>query len=174
MLKNLFSIILTTLFIAGAVLVIAVMVGMTLPETTEAARSARFKARPAAVFSVISTIDRYPQWRSDVTRVEVLPDDGGGVLFKEYGRENVVTYRIEESEAPLHMRVRVADDSVPFGGSWTFVLQPFEDGTSLTITEEGTIGNPLYRVAAKVLFSATDSIDRYLSDLAAVAELRGR
>ena len=60
---------------------------------------------------------------------------------------------------------------MPFGGSWTFVLQPFESGTSLTITEEGTISNPLYRVAAKVLFSPTDSMDRYLSDLAALAGL---
>lgn len=174
MLKNIFSILLTTLFILGAVLVIVVMVGLTLPATNQAVRSARFEVRPAAVFSVISSIDKYPRWRSDVTRVDVLPDEGEGVRFREHGRETIVTYLIEESDAPRRLKVRVDDDSAPFGGSWTFVLQSFENGTSLTITEESTIGNPLYRVAAKLLFSRTDAIDRYLIDLGTVAELRSR
>ena len=35
-------------------------------------------------------------------------------------------------------------------------------------------GNPIFRVVAKVLFSPTDSMDRYLHDLSGIESLGGR
>lgn len=174
MIKNIVSILVTTAVLVGSILAVTAVVGLTLPESHQIARSARFSAPPSAVYAVISDVARYTDWRTDIDRVEVLPDDGEGARFAEHAGTDVVTYRIEEASPPTRFKVRVDDASLPFGGSWTYLLQPLDGGTSLTITEDGTISNPLFRVIAKVLFSPTDSMDRYLHDLAGVETLGGR
>jgi uncharacterized protein YndB with AHSA1/START domain len=174
MIKNIVSIFVTTAVLLGSIVAVTAVVGLTLPESHQIARSARFSAPPAAVYAVISDVAHYADWRSDIDRVEVLPDDGEGVRFAEYAGEDVVTYRIEEATPPTRLKVRIDDASLPFGGTWTYLLQPLEGGTSLTITEDGTIGNPIFRVVAKVLFSPTDSMDRYLHDLSGIESLGGR
>ena len=170
MLKGLISVLTTTGLILGSVLAIGTVVGLTLPESHQEARSARLGAPPTKVFAVITDFANYPAWRSDVNKVELLPDDGKGVRFTEYSpeRPEPIRYRVEEMQAPLRLKVSVDDESLPFGGSWTYVLQPYEDGTSVTITEDGTISNPLFRVIAKLLFSTTDAMDRYLHDLSSI------
>ena len=174
--KGLLSVVTTTGLILGSVLAIGSVVGLTLPESHQEARSARFAAPPTKVFGVITDFSAYPSWRSDVTRVELLPDDGKGVRFTEYSNERPepIRYRVEEMEAPTRVKVMVDDDSLPFAGTWTYVLQPYEGGTSITITEDGTISNPLFRLVAKLLFSPTDAMDRYLHDLSSVEGLGGR
>ena len=170
MVKGVISVLLTTGLLVGSAVAVGAVVGLTLPETHEQARSARFVAPPSKVYSVITDVERYPEWRSDVSKVEILPDDGEGLRFTEYSseREDAIRYRVEEADPPNRLKIRVDDESLPFGGSWTYLLQPFEGGTSVTITENGRISNPLFRVVARVLFSPTDSMDRYLHDLAQV------
>ncbi len=176
MLKGLISILTTAGLIVGSVVAVGAVVGLTLPESHQAARSARFGAPPDRVFSVITQVDRYPQWRSNVAKVDILSESDEDLRFAEHSSESgdVVTYRVEECEPPGLFRIRVDDEKLPFGGTWTYTVQPFEGGTSLTITEDGYISNPLFRVVAKVLFSPTDSMDRYLHDLASVDGLGGR
>jgi uncharacterized protein YndB with AHSA1/START domain len=176
MLKGLISILMTAALIVGSVVAVGAVVGMTLPEAHQASRSARFGAAPAKVFSVITAVDRYPDWRSDVAKVDILSESKENLRFAEHNRESqdVITYRVEEYDPPALFKIRVDDESLPFGGTWTYVVQPFESGTSVTITEDGMISNPLFRVIAKVMFSPTDSMDRYLHDLAAVESLGGR
>ena len=173
MLRHAFAILMTTVLIVGSVVAVGAVVGMTLPETHQTARSARFGAPPARVFEVITDVGHYPEWRTDIDSVEILPDDGKGLRFVERSREEVVRYRVEESQPPSRLKIRMDDESLPFGGTWTYVLQPFEGGTSLTITEDGQISNPLFRVIARILFSPTDSMDRYLHDLASIEGLGG-
>jgi len=172
--RNLFSILATTAVLLVTALAVTAAVGMTLPESHQVARSARFDAKPAAVFAVITDVAKYGDWRSDIDRVEVLPDDGEGLRFVEYSGRDAVTYRVEEANPPTRFKVRVDDASLPFGGTWTYLLQPFDSGTSLTITEDGIVSNPIFRAIAKVLFSPTASMDLYLHDLSGVEGLGGR
>jgi uncharacterized protein YndB with AHSA1/START domain len=170
MVKSVISVLMTTGLLLGSVVAVGAVVGLTLPETHEQARSARLAAPPSKVYALITDVAQYPEWRTDVSKVEILPDDGEGLRFTEYSdeRTDAIRYRIEEASPPSRLKIRVDDDSLPFGGTWTYLLQPFEDGTSVTITENGRIRNPLFRVVAKVLFSPTDAMDRYLHDLAQV------
>jgi hypothetical protein len=46
------------------------------------------------------------------------------------------------------------------------VLAREGNGTALSITEEGFIKNPLFRVLGKLFFSPTATLEQYLRDLA--------
>src|SRR5262245_37001945 len=91
----------------GGLIAVVAMVGALLPKGHRAARTALYKASPDAVFARIADVERYPEWRGDVTKVEVLPDDGAGRLFREHGRNGVITYRIEAATPPTLMRTRI-------------------------------------------------------------------
>jgi hypothetical protein len=155
----------SVLLVIGMLGVALMAVGLALPRDHEVARSARVNAPVAQVFNVLRDVERYPAWRSDVDSVVVLPDDGDGFRFQEISGSDVVTYRIENEQAPSLMQVRIDDSSLPFGGSWTYVLQPFDAGTSVTITEKGEIYNPIFRLLSRTIFSPSTTMERYLRDL---------
>jgi hypothetical protein len=148
-----------------ALVVLAALVGVFLPKGHRASRTAVFNATPEAVFAAISDFSRFPEWRSDVKTVEVLSDDGGLTRFREVGKHGAVIYKVEVREAASRLVTRIDDPSQPFGGTWTLVVRPVAAGTELTITEDGEIYNPIFRVMSQLVFSPYATIDTYLSDL---------
>jgi len=148
-----------------ASVLVVVIVGALLPKGHVAARRARFSAPPDRVFAIISDVGAAAAWREDVTRVEMLPLDDGKTMFREQGAHDAITYRIEALEPPRRMQVRIADASLPFGGTWTYELAPHGAGTELTITERGEVYNPVFRFMSRFVFSQHATIDTYLRAL---------
>ncbi len=140
-------------------------VGYLLPKGHTASRSVTYAAPPPAVFAAIVDVRRYTDWRSDLKSVDVLPDDGKGLLFRERGGNGDVLLRFETMETARRIVARIADPSLPFGGTWTYELQPSGAGTALTITEDGEVYNPIFRVMQKLFFSPYKTIDTYQADL---------
>jgi Polyketide cyclase / dehydrase and lipid transport len=153
--------------IVGLITLVAVVaaVGWLLPRGHRASRTARYAASADAVFAIISDPARFAEWRSDVQQVELLPDDGRGLRFREHGAHGAITYRVEASEPPRRLVLRIADTSLAFGGSWTYELQPDAGGTSLTITEDGEVYNPIFRFISTLFMSQTATIDAYQAGL---------
>jgi Polyketide cyclase / dehydrase and lipid transport len=152
---------------------LVVVVGLLLPKGHRASRTATYPASPETVFGVIADVEHYPSWRPDAPRVELLADDGPVRRFKEYGPHGAVTYRIEVFEPPARMVTRIADPSLPFGGTWTYELRPTASGgTELTITEDGEVYNPIFRFVSRFFLSQTATIEAYQRALA--ARLGGR
>jgi len=60
---------------------------------------------------------------------------------------------------------RIADPKLPFGGTWTYELSPAPERTSLRITEDGEVRNPVLRFVSRFVLGHTATIDRYLADL---------
>jgi uncharacterized protein YndB with AHSA1/START domain len=155
--------------LAGVVGVVALvaLIGLVLPKGHRASRTATYAAPPATVFAVLADVEQYPAWRSDTSRVELLADDGQGRRFKEYGPHGAVTYRIEVLEPPARMVTRIADLSLPFGGTWTYELRGgASGGTELTITEDGEVYNPIFRFVSRFFMSQTATIEAYQAALA--------
>jgi uncharacterized protein YndB with AHSA1/START domain len=144
---------------------VAAAVGYVLPKGHKASRTITVAAPPDAVFGAIADVRRYPEWRRDVKSVDVAPDDGKGLLFREHGGSGDVLFRFETMDAPRRLVARIADPSLPFGGTWTYELQPGGAGTALTITEDGEVYNPIFRVMQKLFFSPYKTIDMYQADL---------
>jgi hypothetical protein len=150
--------------VAGLVGTIAV-VGTMLPQGHRAQRT-RLIARPQAdVFATISDFARYPEWRSGVHRVTV-DGAGAGALVREESDGETMTYRVEVFEPPSRLVMRIADDTLPFGGAWTYELRPAAAGTELTITEDGEVYNPIFRFLSRFVIGHHATIDRVLSDVA--------
>jgi len=148
----------------AAFVAILTLVGMALPKGHRASRTVVYPAAPDRVYSAISDFARFPEWRSGVKSVEILGDDGRGVRFREQGRHDSVHYRVEQQQ-DSKLVTRIDDPSLPFGGTWTLEVKAVPEGTALTITEDGEIYNPLFRVLSKVVFSPYATIDTYQADL---------
>ena len=133
-----------------ALVLLVIAIGFALPIAHVATRDARFAAPPERVFGVLRDVEKYPAWRSDVERVEVLATVPA-LRWRERGDNRIVT--------------RIADRSLPFGGSWTYELSPQDGGTRLAITENGEVYNPLFRFMSRFVFGHTATLEQYLVDL---------
>jgi uncharacterized protein YndB with AHSA1/START domain len=155
-----------------AVLIAAAMlIGWLLPETHRASRQATFQASQETVWALITNVEGFPSWRSDVTTVQRLPDRDGRPVWIEEGSNGRITLAVERSEAPRLLVTRIADPDLAFGGTWTYEISPAAGGSTLTITEDGVIYNPFFRVMARFVFGYESTLAAYLS--AAEARLTG-
>ena len=86
--------------------------------------------------------------------------------WREYGRHGEkITYEVVESDPPSKLITRIADPHLPFGGTWTYQITPTAHGSTLTITENGEIYNPIFRFVSRYLQGYTATIDNYLKAL---------
>jgi hypothetical protein len=161
MLKWILIVILSLVSLGG----FSALVGSMLPKGHRASRTVALAAAPAVVFGVITDFARAPEWRRGVKQVEIVTDDSRGRIVREHGRQGVVPYRVEVLEPPARLVMRIADPSLPYGGSWTYELRPSGAGTEITITEDGQVFNPIFRIMQKLFFSPYATIDAYLDDL---------
>ena len=147
-----------------AVLVV-VAIGYMLPQNHSVSRERTFSANAESLFTQITTPAAYPEWRTGVTRVEILPPVNGIVSFRESGGDGDIVFVMEPVEPGRRVVSRIADKSLPFGGSWTYELTPAAAGTVLRITEDGEVYNPLFRFISRFILGHYKSIDQFLDDL---------
>ena len=150
--------------VLGGLLAFMAAFGAALRVKHTATRSATFKASPQQVWDVIAGP---PTWRPDVTRYEELPVREGHRVWIEYGKaDSKMTYEVVESDPPRKLVSRIADPHLPFGGTWIYEIAPTADnGSTLAITENGEVYNPIFRFISRYVMGYTATIDRYLRDL---------
>jgi hypothetical protein len=152
---------------AAALIGVALLVtatGYALPQSHVASGEARLPAPPDVVFRAITEVGRYPEWRTDIARVDIVRT--APLTWREYdARGDAITYEVVESRAAARHRVRIADPGLPFGGTWTYELQPDDAGTRLVVTEHGDVYNPIFRFMSRFVFGHTASIDAFLAAL---------
>ena len=151
--------------IIAVVVFVALAVGWSLPVAHVASRRARVRVPPDIVWKAITEPDAFPAWRADVKSVERLPDRDGRAAWIEHGSNGRITYAVERSDPPRLLVVRIADRSLPFGGAWTYAIEPSAEGCTLTITENGEIYNPVFRVMARYVFGYERTMNEYLESL---------
>ncbi|MEO7520726.1 MAG: SRPBCC family protein [Gemmatimonas sp.] len=160
------------LAVVAAFILIVVAIGYSLPVQHRVSREATFAAPADSVFAIITDIEKFPAWRKGLTRVERVSPPGaepsGALQYREVGGDGDILYSVDESEPPTRLVTRIADKSLPFGGRWTYALTPATNGgTTLRITEDGEVYNPLFRFMSKYVFGHNRTIDNYLRDLRA-------
>lgn len=160
------------LLLSLAVVILAVVavvaVGWRLPVHHLSSRERTFSASPDTLFALISHPASYPRWRRGVQRVDLLPASDGHEQFREFGKNEVILYSIERATPGRELVTRIADPTLPFGGSWTYELLPASGGTGTTlrITENGEVYNPMFRFVSRYVTGETATIDAYLDDVA--------
>lgn len=156
---------LLALILVVILVVVVVAIGAMLPVRHAASRSAEFATTPETVWRLITDIERFPSWRSDVKAIERLPDRAGKMVWIEDTTSGRITLAVDRSEPPRLLVLRIADPDLPFGGTWRYEVTPVSDGTRLTITENGEIYNPLFRFVARFIFGHEGTMATYLQAL---------
>jgi hypothetical protein len=152
--------------IVVAVVAIILVVGYSLPVKHRAAGETTAKASPEALFALITNVDAFPSWRSGLKSSEVLPSTDGRKHFRETSGDGTITYVIESLEPNRKLVTRIDDKRLPFGGTWTYELLPTSTGaTTLRITEDGEVYNPIFRFVSRFIMGHDSTIKKYLADV---------
>lgn len=152
-----------TLYVACGLAAIAILMaiaGAMLPRDHVATRRAKFRKSQEEVFALISG----PQdWRPDVSKWERIDEK----RFAEFDASGERMLMEEVENVPPKRRVtRIADESLPFGGTWTWELQPTEDGGCIArVTENGFVKNPVFRFIARYFMGYHSTMEKYLVNL---------
>lgn len=154
-------VIIVTGVLVTAVLVV-VIVGAMLPVKHRVSRETTYRATPAQLFALIRNVNDYPSWQPTVTKVEVLPDENGKPRARETNGGMAILYEFDEIVPDRRIVSRIADPKLPFGGSWTYELNPRGDATTLRITENGEVYNVVYRFASRFIMGQSSTIEKYL------------
>lgn len=151
-----------------ALVAIVALVGWSLPVKHSISREGTFRVSAERLFALISTPADFPTWRTRLKRVEMLPSGGGLPKWTEESSDGTITFAVTESIPGVELRTVIADKSLPFGGSWTYVLAPAGPGsTTLRITEDGEVYNVIFRFLSRFVFGHAATLDRYLHDVRA-------
>ena len=153
--------------ILAAVVLLVVAIGYALPKSHVASVSARYAAPPEALWASLTDVSAFPRWRKDLTRVELLPEENGQRGWREHSKNDVITYRVVASDPPRRLVTRIADETLPFGGTWTYELAPADGGTRLTITERGEVYNPIFRFVSRFVLGYTGTMTEVLRAIGA-------
>lgn len=154
---------LTAMAIAALVLTISAFI----PRDHAVSVRARFERPTADVWQAITRIDEFTSWRPELSSVERRPDVLGHPAWIEYSKHRSVPFEVIESVAPRKLVARIADEHgrLSFGGTWTWTLRDLPHGCELTLTENGFITSPLFRVLAHFAFGHTRTLEDYLRGL---------
>lgn len=154
-------------FLIGGMAVIALLIlgtGVLLPKTHVAAvRTHLTDIAPEAIYAVITEVGEGPEWRSGLDSVKVL--ETNPVKWTEYAEWGNLTMVMDQAIPSTLVVSRIADESEGFGGTWTYELTRAGDGTTVTITEDGTVDNPLYRFMSRFVFGHYTGLETYAKDL---------
>jgi uncharacterized protein YndB with AHSA1/START domain len=146
---------------------VVVVVGYLLPVKHVSTVSATIPATPERVWDALTDVAAYPTWRGDVTSVEMLPADSGHVAWREHGKNDAISFAIEQAEPPRLLLTRITDKSLPFGGAWEYVVTPDGTGSRVQITEHGEVYNPVFRFVCGFIMGHTATASAYLKSLGA-------
>ena len=161
--------------LAGFVELVAIS-GFFLPREHHVARSLKLvKTSPDAVWAAISNHAEDPTWRSDVAATLRLADAHGHAVWQDQFKNGQrMSYETVES-IPNQKLVRlIVDSGGPFGGTWTYSLHPEGAGTRITITEDGWVSNPIFKVVGKFIIGYHATMENYLKHLSAKFGESGR
>lgn len=143
--------------------------GLSMPERHLASVQRLVRLDVLATAARIRDVDTYPQWQAGITISDVTRDSAG-IFYTETRDGRPIRYSLTETEPGRRFVARVVDGTSPFGGNWTIVLEPTDNGTQVLIVESGIIRNPFRRVAAAYVFGYAAHIDHFLDALAATGQ----
>jgi hypothetical protein len=129
------------LFVIGGLatlVAIVAIIGATLPRTHVASRSLTLRRSPEEIWPAVM----------QATAASGVPVD------------------VVESDPPRRQVTRVKDTEKMFGGTWTIAITPTPTGGTVTITEDGWVGNPIFRFVSRFVMGHHATMDGMLKEIA--------
>ncbi len=157
---------LVLLGLATALVLGPFVVGMFLPKEHIVGSSVTLLQPPDSVWIVLRDLGGYPSWWQDIKRSERdagIDDREVWIQTDSQGQE--IPLEVIRSIPPNSLVTRIADNRLPFSGQWTFDIQRYGMGSRVTVTEEGKVFNPVFRLVARFFIGYYGTVDRCLEAL---------
>ncbi len=122
----------------AALIALSAALGSMLPRTHKASRALRVKRPPQSVWDAVTA----------ATGASSVPVD------------------VVERQPPYRLVTKVKATETNFGGTWTIAIAGDPQGSTLTITEDGWIANPIFRFMARYVFGHHATMDEILKQVA--------
>ncbi|QQS45045.1 MAG: SRPBCC family protein [Acidobacteriota bacterium] len=163
------SVVIVITIVLVVVFLAIVLTGYLLPVDHIATRTLTLNQTPANVWQVITDIQGMSSWHAEVTSVRRLPDQNGHEVWAEsYGRNMIIPLETIEKDSPRRLVRRIATDQLAFSGVWEYVITPTTNGgCQLTVTERGSVHNPIFRFISRFVMGHATTIENYEKALAA-------
>ena len=150
-----------------ALIGILFLIGALLPRTHRASSRISLQKPPAEVWTVVRDPGALQGTWKELKSSRRLPDTSGKEIWEQNAGGFPMRIIIEESTPPTRLVTRIdAPADAAFGGTWTYELEPSGGGTRITVTENGYVSNPLFRVMMQAL-GVHRTADGYLRALGA-------
>ena len=154
------------LMLAVGASIIVVVVGSILPQKYSVSRMVHLNRSQNEVWELITNLADQVSWRPEIQNAERLPSEGKTEFWKETDRDGQsLIFETIESVPPRRLVRRVVDKDLAFGENWTMEIAKFGEVTSLTITEDLEVYNPMLRIITRFIGGPRNSIDVYLRDV---------
>ena len=153
--------------VIGLIVVVAVVfaIGLALPREHSASSQITLRSAPAQVWPVVRDLASLTGTWSELKSARRLPDENGKEIWEQNAGGFDMRLIVEEASEPARLVTRIdAPPDASFGGTWTYRLEPAGEGTQLTVTEDGYVSNPLFRVMMKAM-GVHRTADGYLKAL---------
>jgi hypothetical protein len=144
----------------GAGMMLLTGAGYLLPDTHTATRTLVLQAPVRAVWDRVSDLGSAADWQPGVKSVRQDAPLNGHPVWVQDAERGELPLEVVESRAPSLLVTRIAPEAIGaadlgFGGTWTWDVGTNDLGTTVTITEEGVVANPVYRVMT--MLAGTDA-----------------
>ena len=139
-----------------AAVVVMILLGSGMATHHVVTRRKSFAAPAEKVWSALLSIRQLPIDRSDLRAVDQGTATQPPSAIEVVG--SPVKIEIETFRPPRSLVVKTIDPDIPYGGTWTFVLEPDGDQlTRLTVVEDAEVHGRLLRFAVRT-FGLDDSL----------------
>jgi hypothetical protein len=103
-----------------------------------------------------------------VARAMVAPaaPEAAWAAIRDIMEHGSTSFNVSAEDAPRRLVAIRLDDNLEAAGTWTWLLEPEGAGTRITLTQQGSVENPIARFIA-IYAGYTRYIDRHLHELAA-------
>ncbi len=149
-----------------AVIVAIIVGGLVTPRDHVVSRSVLIPDSVDAVWNTVRDFGRYGEWRTELEDSSLIDPEQPQIRWRETSTRGSVAFGVTEERAPNRLVARILDEDLPFSGEWSWQLTAEGSGTRVTITERGSVPNPIFRFIASHFIGFTKSMDGYLSALA--------
>jgi len=147
------------------VALVLIGVGTSLPVEHHSTCSTDLKTPVHQLWTTVYDVGD-SSWRPEITRVE-QPAPGAAsdtwVEVDRYGHS--IKFERVSAEPDHRLEIRIADQTAPFGGTWTYEFSPQPAGTRVSIAEDGQIYNPVFRLVSRYVMGYSAPMRAYLTDL---------
>ena len=157
--------VLRVLLVIVTVVAILIGIGFALPREHTASSSIELPGAADTVWAVVRDLGALKDTWPDLTAVRRLPDRDGAEVWEETVSGEPLRLVVRRSDPPSILVTTIdADRDAPFGGTWTYQIDPIPAGVRVTVTEAGWVNNPLFRLVMRVIGPHT-TMDGYLTAL---------